>query len=32
LAWIVFMYTWLIEKWDYKQLWWKRNQKYLIKD
>jgi hypothetical protein len=22
LAWLVFMYTWQVERWQYKQLWW----------
>jgi hypothetical protein len=24
LAWLLFMYTWMIEKWNYKQLWWSK--------
>ncbi|MDR2369361.1 MAG: hypothetical protein LBD63_01920, partial [Mycoplasmataceae bacterium] len=24
IAWLVFMYTWLIEKWNYQKLWWGR--------
>jgi hypothetical protein len=24
LSWFVFMYTWLIEKWNYQKLWFKQ--------
>jgi hypothetical protein len=26
LAWLVFMYTWQIERWQYKQLWWHKKK------
>jgi hypothetical protein len=30
LSWLVFMYTWMIEKWNYKQLWWHKKKMATI--